>query len=47
MIVYKDWESLKKRKGKFSGHDRYYYQGFFLLGIFPLYIRRYYKGPTE
>ena len=36
MIVYKQW-----RKSWFSGLKHYEYEGWFLLGFIPLYVRRH------
>lgn len=38
MIVYKQW--LKKMNPRFSMSDCWSYEGWFLFGLLPLYIRR-------
>jgi hypothetical protein len=43
MIVYKTWFSNKKKeKLKYENYEKakYYYSGWFLFGIIPLFIRR-------
>jgi len=42
MIVYKKWKRIKyKSYFAYSANTYWLYEGWFLLGFIPLYIRRY------